>query len=84
MQKLLARDPGLRLGGGPLDAQEVMNHEYFTGVNWEDLYHKRAPAPFVPVLDSKQDASNFDPGITSLTPSMTPIDSCKFSALSLD
>ncbi|MCJ1383175.1 Serine/threonine kinase [Xylographa soralifera] len=75
MQKLLTRDPELRLGSGPLDSQEVMNHEYFKDINWDDLYHKRVAAPFIPVIKSKEDISNIDPDITSITPSMTPVDS---------
>ncbi|MCJ1438544.1 Serine/threonine kinase [Xylographa pallens] len=74
-QKLLARDPGLRLGSGPSDAQEVMHHAYFEGVDRDDLYHKRVPAQYIPVLESKRDISNFDPELTSVAPSMTPVDS---------
>jgi len=29
------------LGGGPDDAKEVMQHNFFTTINWEDIYNKR-------------------------------------------
>lgn len=29
------------LGGGPEDAKEVMQHPFFSTINWEDIYHKR-------------------------------------------
>ncbi|MCJ1393828.1 Serine/threonine kinase [Xylographa bjoerkii] len=81
MQKLLTRDPDLRLGSGPLDAQEVMDHEYFKGINWEDLFHKRVPAPFIPAIKGKEDISNFDPEITTIAPFMTPVDSVLSQAM---
>jgi len=33
LQKLLTRDPDMRLGSGPTDAEEVMQHEYFAGTD---------------------------------------------------
>ena len=29
------------LGGGPDDAKEVMQHNFFSTINWEDIYNKR-------------------------------------------
>ena len=45
LQKLLTREPDLRLGSGPTDAQEIMSHPFFRGVNWADIYDKKVPAP---------------------------------------
>ena len=70
---LLNREPEQRLGSGPTDAQEVMNHPYFDGINWDDLYHKRVPTPYKPTISSEHDTSNFDPELTRLNPVLTPV-----------
>jgi classical protein kinase C len=78
LQKLLTREPELRLGSGPTDAQEIMSHAFFRNVNWEDVYYKRVPAPFLPTVKSRADTSNFDAEFTSVTPVLTPVQSGKF------
>ena len=75
LQKLLTREPELRLGGGPTDAQEIMSHAFFKGVNWEDIYHKRVATPFKPTVKNDKDTSNFDQEFTSVTPVLTPVQS---------
>ncbi|KAF2120919.1 kinase C-like protein [Lophiotrema nucula] len=75
LQKLLTREPELRLGSGPTDAQEIMSHAFFRNINWDDVYHKRIPAPFVPQITSATDTSNFDTEFTSVTPVLTPVHS---------
>ena len=78
LQKLLTREPELRLGSGPTDAQEIMSHAFFRGVDWDDVYHKRVPAPFMPTIKGRADTSNFDSEFTSVTPVLTPVQSGKF------
>jgi serine/threonine protein kinase len=75
LQKLLTREPELRLGSGPTDAQEIMSHAFFRGVDWDDVYHKRVPAPFMPTIKNRADTSNFDSEFTSVTPVLTPVQS---------
>ncbi|KAF2735464.1 hypothetical protein EJ04DRAFT_194884 [Polyplosphaeria fusca] len=75
LQKLLTREPELRLGSGPTDAQEIMSHAFFRSINWDDVYHKRIPAPFIPQITSATDTSNFDTEFTSVTPVLTPVQS---------
>lgn len=77
LQKLLTREPELRLGSGPTDAQEVMSHAFFRNVNWDDIYHRRVPPPFMPSITSPTDTSNFDQEFTSVTPVLTPVQSGK-------
>lgn len=77
LQKLLTREPELRLGAGPTDAQEVMSHAFFRNINWDDIYHKRVPPPFMPTISSATDTSNFDQEFTSVTPVLTPVQSGK-------
>lgn len=75
LQKLLTREPDARLGSGPTDAQEIMNQPFFRNINWDDVYHKRVPPPFLPQISSATDTSNFDSEFTSVTPVLTPVQS---------
>lgn len=75
LQKLLAREPELRLGSGPTDAQEIMSHPFFQGVDWDSVYQKSIPAPFVPTLQNEIDTSNFLEEFTSVSPILTPVGS---------
>lgn len=77
LQKLLTREPEMRLGSGPTDAQEIMSHAFFRNINWEDVYHKRIAPPFCPQISSATDTSNFDQEFTSVTPVLTPVQSGK-------
>ncbi|KAG8628310.1 hypothetical protein KVT40_004183 [Elsinoe batatas] len=81
LQKLLTREPELRLGSGPTDAQEIMSHAFFRNVNWDDIYHKRVPAPFAPSVQGKADTSNFDSEFTSMKPDLTPVHSVLTQAM---
>ncbi|CAG8124481.1 unnamed protein product [Penicillium salamii] len=81
LQKLLTREPELRLGSGPTDAQEVMSHAFFRNINWDDIYHKRVPPPFIPTISSPTDTSNFDQEFTSVTPVLTPVQSVLSQAM---
>ncbi|KAH8705098.1 protein kinase c [Talaromyces proteolyticus] len=81
LQKLLTREPELRLGSGPTDAQEIMSHAFFRNINWDDVYHKRVTPPFLPTIQSETDTSNFDQEFTSVTPVLTPVQSGKFRIL---
>ncbi|KAH9807826.1 Protein kinase C-like [Teratosphaeria destructans] len=81
LQKLLTREPELRLGSGPTDAQEIMSHAFFRNVNWDDIYNKRVPVPFVPTVKGRADTSNFDSEFTSVTPVLTPVQSVLTQAM---
>lgn len=81
LQKLLTREPEQRLGSGPTDAQEIMSHPFFKDINWESIYHKREPAPFLPKIKSATDTSNFDSEFTSVTPVLTPVNSVLSQAM---
>lgn len=79
LQKLLTREPELRLGSGPTDAQEIMSHAFFRNVNWDDFRDKKVPPPFQPQIKDPTDTSNFDPEFTSVTPVLTPVQSGSIS-----
>ncbi len=36
-----------------------MNHEFFEGINWEDLERKKIPSPYKPQLDNIYDVKYF-------------------------
>lgn len=84
LQKLLTREPEMRLGSGPTDAQEIMSHAFFKGINWEEVYHKRIPPPFKPSVKNEKDTSNFDQEFTSVTPVLTPVQSGKSLRAAID
>ncbi len=80
LQKLLMREPELRLGSGPTDAQEIMSHAFFRNINWDDFRDKKVPPPFQPQIKNPTDTSNFDSEFTSVTPVLTPVQSGKLIA----
>ncbi|KAL8950627.1 MAG: hypothetical protein Q9222_003358 [Ikaeria aurantiellina] len=75
LQKLLMREPELRLGSGPTDAQEIMSHAFFRNINWDEFSEKKVPPPFIPHITNATDTSNFDSEFTSVTPVLTPVQS---------
>jgi RAC serine/threonine-protein kinase len=38
---LLTKNPKERLGGGPSDAKELMDHFFFVSINWKDLLDRK-------------------------------------------
>lgn len=71
IQKLLQKNPELRLGAGEEDAAEIKRHKFFQGVDWDALLAKKAKPPFLPVIKAPQDVSNFDEEFTALKPVLT-------------
>lgn len=43
------RDPKKRLGGGPRDAEEIKEHIFFEGIDWELVYNRKleVPEPYI-------------------------------------
>ena len=60
IQKLLVIDPKKRLGQGPNGSDEIKNHSFFKGVNWEDAWKKKIKPPFIPKLKNDTDLRYFD------------------------
>ena len=50
--------------GSKNDAAEVKSHPWFEGINWQALIDKKLKAPFIPLVKSNSDVSNFDPEFT--------------------
>ena len=83
LQKLLMREPEMRLGSGPTDAQEIMSHAFFRNINWEEFRAKKVTPPFIPQIKTPTDTSNFDSEFTSVTPVLTPVQSGKHIELAV-
>ena len=45
--------------------EELINHPWFQGINWQAVQSKKYKAPFVPVLKSEHDTTYFSAAITS-------------------
>uniref|UniRef100_A0A8C1XHM0 non-specific serine/threonine protein kinase n=1 Tax=Cyprinus carpio TaxID=7962 RepID=A0A8C1XHM0_CYPCA len=68
---LLKKDPLQRLGGGTDDAKEIMQHKFFTGIVWQDVYEKKLVPPFKPQVSSETDTRYFDEEFTGQTITIT-------------
>ncbi|GFQ92200.1 hypothetical protein TNCT_107221 [Trichonephila clavata] len=65
MSKLLMRSVNLRLGSQQNDAEPIKKHQFFEGINWDDLLAKKVVPPYVPQLTSNEDVCYFDSKYTS-------------------
>ena len=57
---LLVADRTKRIGNLKNGSEDVKNHEWFQGVDWEEVYDKKLIAPFVPTVKGETDTSNFE------------------------
>lgn len=57
IEKLLTLDPEERLGNN--GAEEIRNHPYFDGIDWENLFS--ITPSFVPTLENPESTDYFDP-----------------------
>jgi serine/threonine protein kinase len=48
IKKLLCRDPKKRLGSSK-DSEELKEHPFFAGVNWQDVFNRKLPMPPVDI-----------------------------------
>ena len=60
LQKLLDLNPKTRIGAGKNGINDLKNHKYFDGINWEELEKKEVEPPFVPVFNSEIDLKYFN------------------------
>ncbi|CAF3512278.1 unnamed protein product [Rotaria socialis] len=72
MKRLLRKNVSHRLGAGEHDAADVKRQSFFKNIIWEDLLSKKIKPPFVPIVRSADDVSNFDTEFTSEEPILTP------------
>eukprot|EP00123_Amoebidium_parasiticum_P011290 comp20628_c1_seq2/m.26684 comp20628_c1_seq2/g.26684 ORF comp20628_c1_seq2/g.26684 comp20628_c1_seq2/m.26684 type:complete len:416 (-) comp20628_c1_seq2:18-1265(-) len=72
---LLRKNPNVRLGAGPGDVEDIKQHPFFEGLNWDDLLMRRIRPPIQPTVDYAEDVSNFDSRFTSQPPVDSPCES---------
>ena len=65
LEGLLRKDPTKRLGT-LRDAEEVKEHPWFVGINWQAILEKKVEAPFVPKISNDMGLNNFDPDFTEI------------------
>lgn len=75
LESLLTKDPNVRLGSGPRDAEEIMEHAYFRNINFDDILNLRVPPPYIPEVKAEEDVSFFDKDFTTEVPRLTPVNS---------
>lgn len=81
IQKLLQKNPEIRLGGGEEDALPIKRHKFFQEMDWDALLAKKLKPPFLPVIKAPKDVSNFDEEFTRLKPVLTlPRTTCILTA----
>jgi protein-serine/threonine kinase len=69
LKKLFAKNPNERLGNN--GAQEVKNHRFFEGINWDDVLHKKYSP--LSMFAKNDDSNNFDNFVTAESLSETPL-----------
>eukprot|EP01066_Platyproteum_vivax_P014325 Platyproteum_vivax@DN6421_c0_g1_i1.p1 len=60
VKKLLTADLGKRFGNLKNGVDDIKTSKWFVGLSWHDLFLKRIPAPYKPVVKSSTDTSNFE------------------------
>lgn len=66
LKGLLTKDPKLRLGSGPTDADEIKSHHFFADLDWEELAAGALPPPWRPNITGTLDTSQFDKEFTNM------------------
>ncbi|MFH4982681.1 hypothetical protein AB6A40_009390 [Gnathostoma spinigerum] len=60
VKKLLTVDPMFRLGNFEEEAQDIMDHEWFESIDWDDVYDGKITPPIKPRVSECDDPGNFD------------------------
>ncbi|KAG0171766.1 hypothetical protein DFQ30_000449 [Apophysomyces sp. BC1015] len=63
---LLEREAYERLGWSGAD--QIKTHCYFKDINWTDVAERRLQPPYIPILESDTDMSNFDDVFVNMSP----------------
>jgi len=63
ISKLLRKDPENRIGVGKRDAEDIKNHAWFNGLDWEQLSEKKIEPPYLPSKEEIEAYEFFDSGL---------------------
>jgi len=72
---LLRKNPLQRLGhsnGNGRDYLDICESRWFVDVDWDAVYEKRLPPPFVPRVDNEEDTQHFAREFLDLPTALTP------------
>lgn len=53
-------DQSQRLGSAKEGGDEIKREQWFVGVSWTDVYHRKVEPPIKPIVTSPGDTANFD------------------------
>jgi len=67
LEQLLERDAEKRLS----DPNIIKRQPFFKAINWEALYQKKIPPPFLPEVKGKEDISQIDPVFIDEVPTLS-------------
>lgn len=59
IKHLLIVDPKKRLGSGKNGIYDIISNPFFKGFDWKNLLFQNLVPPYVPIINSKNDVSNF-------------------------
>lgn len=59
MKNLLIGDLTKRFGNLRAGSSDIFTHGWFAEVDWDKLYRREIPAPYVPKIDGEGDASQY-------------------------
>ncbi len=51
MKHLLRRDLSKRYGNLKNGTQDIKGHRFFEKIDWQQLLHKKIPAPYIPKIE---------------------------------
>lgn len=54
--KLLIREKDCRI----ISIEDIVNHQFFQGINWDDVINLKLKPPIIPIVDQKGDCQNFE------------------------
>mmetsp|Transcript_2830 Transcript_2830/g.2353 ORF Transcript_2830/g.2353 Transcript_2830/m.2353 type:complete len:124 (+) Transcript_2830:276-647(+) len=63
IERLIEKDPEYRLGSNEEDAEDIMKHEWFKCIDWEELANKKLNPPYIPDV-SENGLNYFDEEFT--------------------
>ncbi|XP_076459225.1 calcium-dependent protein kinase C-like isoform X2 [Babylonia areolata] len=81
---LLIKNPAKRLGCGPGEDRDIMEHAFFRHIAWDKIRSLEVQPPYKPKITDKRKAENFDKLFTRGPLKMTPVDSVVIMNLAND
>ena len=60
VRKLTSHDVSMRFGNLREGVEDIKNHPWFSGVNWQKLYEKKIRPPYIPKVTDPGDSRHFE------------------------